>query len=632
MALATACSEGTADRRRGGAVPDWRNPDDAASTLPVLEPQPPWFSLAPGARYFERDGIQAPFLMRNVSAPSVEAFTPLFAAASQAGTSVVRLQLSQGFGYQTLGMTNQGGVLSSWAAAWDSVFDEAERQGLAVIPVFTLWGDWNDGTPPLGWTHYDANPLASARGGPAASPADLFADTEAQQVWLGWLSALVARWSSRPSVIAWEIFSELDLASGVTREGASAFLEKAHRVVRDIEPWRPAFASTSDLPLISGEPWQTLWDSAGNDLVSIHPYAADLDREASDRVRSVADGTSKPVFVGESGLDAAPPEGETLSSAPRAAAGLGHAIWAELVSGAASARALYWEDGYAVYYPATGLPFVTQHQDLEREAANWLAGKDFRGRVPVRVRGEPALFGGAMADGERVSGWARNDLLSPPEWSAPPLERARVEVFLPPGSVDAEWVVTTTSPEDGSVAELAGSSRQGLLSFEVEGPFESIAFDAQRGEELAPICRSVDAGACVGPIYALSIGGVSLFADPGCPSVLVQLIASECRGRTDRHLSSCAFDAATEPRSCVELNLVDGDGGQTGEGAYYDAAGVLFDVVIAEVEPRLTDSTEDVIRSGTLRGTFTRNGSDGPSQPFELTFSACSRPRSICLL
>ena len=68
-------------------------------------------SLAPDARYFERDGVQAPLLMRNVSAPTVDAFAPLFQAASQAGTSVVRLQLSQGFGYQTLGMTREGGAL-----------------------------------------------------------------------------------------------------------------------------------------------------------------------------------------------------------------------------------------------------------------------------------------------------------------------------------------------------------------------------------------------------------------------------------------------------------------------------------------------------------------------------------------
>src|SRR5690606_1322192 len=143
-----------------------------------------------------------------------------------------------------------------------------------------------------------------------------------------------------PNVIAWEIFSELDLASGVSEASATAFVERAHAVVRASDPWRPAFASTSDLPPIEGRPWQALWDSPGNDLVSIHPYAADLDRVATARAREVWHSTSKPVLIGESGLDAAAPDGTTLTSAPRAAVGLEHALWAELVSGAASARAL----------------------------------------------------------------------------------------------------------------------------------------------------------------------------------------------------------------------------------------------------------------------------------------------------
>jgi hypothetical protein len=630
LALAAGCSQGNAERRPPGGTAAPPMADTVDPTTVDRAPQPPLISLPAGARYFERDGVQAPLLMRNVSAPTVAAFTPLFHDASEAGTTVVRLQLSQGFGYQTLGMASDGAVLSSWATSWDAVFDEAERQGLGIIPVFTLWGDWNDGTPALGWSHYDANPLSRARGGPAAGPADLFADTPAQRAWLGWLSRLIGRWSSRPSIIAWEVFSELDLATGSTEASATAFVEKAHQAIRAIDPWRPAFASTSDLPLISAEPWLTLWQSPGNDIASIHPYAGELDRVATDRARSVWQSTSKPVLVGESGLDAAAPEGMTLTSAPRAAAGLKHAIWAELVSGAASARALYWEDGYAVYYPATGLPLVTLQRDLEREAARWLAGKDFRDRVPVAVSGDALLFGTAVADGSRVSGWARNDQLAPPDWSGPPLARVLVQVSLPIALPDATWAVTTTNPEDGSLAEVPGRSSQGLLSFEVAGPFDSIAFDAERGEEAAPICPSVDGGACVGPIYALTLDGASLFADPDCPSARVELNVTECLGRRRLHLSSCSLDGATAPHGCVELEVGDLDGDRAGSGEYYDDAGALFDLVIDEVELSLDRASLEAIRSGVLRGNLSRNGGDGSSRAFELSFSACSHPIFAC--
>ena len=573
--LLIGCGE-AGDRIRPTGAPR-SSSSDPAEPEPPADPVPPWFSLTPGDRYFEREGLQAPVLMRNMSAPSAAGFLPLIRAAREAGTSVARVQISQGFGYDSLGMDNDGGVLSSWASSWDTVFEAAETEGLAVIVVFTLWGDWNDGDPALGWSHFDANPLSSIRGGPAASPAELFADTETQRLWLGWMSTLIRRWSSRPNVIAWEIFSELDLATGATEAGAVEFVERAHEAVREIDPWRPAYASTSDLPLIAGQPWQALQGSPGNDIASVHPYAENLDSVAVDRVRSVLTATNKPVLIGESGLDAAAPTGMTLTSGPRAAVGLRHAIWAELMSGAASARSLYWEDGYAAYYPATGLPLVTLYQDLEREAASWLIGKDFGGRTAAGVSGEPSLFGSALADATRVSGWARNDLLYPPDWSAPPLDSAVVRVTLPMETSDAEWRIRLTNPEDGSVVEAESRSSGGVLAFEVPGPFESIAFDAERGGELPPVCPNPAGRACVGPIYALALDGSSLFADPECPDTIVQLYFRACLGRRSVSLSSCPTDGSMAPRNCVQIDAGDVGDEVNGAGVYYDAAGAQFD-------------------------------------------------------
>src|SRR5262245_30991981 len=110
--MLAACGQGEVDRSRILNTPPGGMSfaaDTVDRDMSYPEPQAPWLSLPAGARYFERDGIRAPVLMRNISAPSVAAFTPLFEAASEAGTSVVRLQLSQGFGYETLGMSNDGG-------------------------------------------------------------------------------------------------------------------------------------------------------------------------------------------------------------------------------------------------------------------------------------------------------------------------------------------------------------------------------------------------------------------------------------------------------------------------------------------------------------------------------------------
>jgi hypothetical protein len=448
-----------------------------ASTGPVS-----WPTLTVGDRYFQTDGRMAPLFLRNVTAASPGAFSPLFADARAAGTTVVRLQLTQGFGYETLGITSDGKVLSGIAASWDTVITEAERQGLGVIPVFAIWGDWNDGTPSLGWTHFDANPLAAANGGPAASPAELFADgSETQRLWLAWLSALVTHWSARPNIVAWETFSELDLATGATEASATAFAAHARDAVRAADPLaRPVFASTSDLPLLGAQPWQTFWSSAATDLISLHTYDADLDRAVVTRAAAVFPVANKPVFLGESGLDAAAPDGTTLTSAAAAPAALESAIWAELVSGAATARALYWEDGYAVYYPSTGSALVSARKDLERQPSQWLADKDFRGLGPVPASGGPTVLAAAVGSADRVLGWARNADLVAPAWDAAPLDGATVSVTLPSGAADGPWTVTLTSPDDGAVSETSGTSQWGALSFSVPGPFNRVAFAASR--------------------------------------------------------------------------------------------------------------------------------------------------------
>ncbi|HSS39532.1 MAG TPA: hypothetical protein VLT58_12245, partial [Polyangia bacterium] len=438
----------------------------------------PWLTLPAGSAYFEAAGRRAPVVMRNVSAGSADAFTPLFAAAHASGTTLVRLQLTQGLGYDTLGIDAQGRVLPDFAAAWDAVIDDAGRQQLAVIPVLAIWGDWNDGTPDYGWTHFSANPLAQSRGGPAASPADLFADTDTQRAWLAWASALVARWSGRANVVAWESFSELDLATGATAAGATAFAERAAAAIRAADPLgRPVYASTSDLPLIEGQPWTNLWASSGADLASLHTYAADLDAAVIARVRTVRALTDKPIFLGESGLDAGAPDGTTLTTGAGASVGLGNALWAELMSGSATVRALYWEDGYAAYYPASGLPLVTARDDLERPLVAFMADKEFAKLAPLGLSGR-GIIGDSVGAANRVLGWARNVDFVAPAWNAQPLADAAIDIALSAGVADGPWSVAITLPHAGSTMTVAGAAQNGVLSFVVGASSNRVVFDA----------------------------------------------------------------------------------------------------------------------------------------------------------
>jgi expansin (peptidoglycan-binding protein) len=107
----------------------------------------------------------------------------------------------------------------------------------------------------------------------------------------------------------------------------------------------------------------------------------------------------------------------------------------------------------------------------------------------------------------------------------------------------------------------------------------------------------------------------------------------QCRNNSRyMSLSSCTADDPSERRSCVDLYASDLDGAGTGTGSYYDGSGTLFDVVISETEIGLDGLNRETIRTGVMRGTLTPSGSDGPTQPFELTFSACSQALAVCLI
>jgi len=242
------------------------------------------------------------------------------------------------------------------------------------------------------------------------------------------------------------------------------------------------FASTSDLPLLGGQPWSALWASRGADLASIHPYDANLDAAVLQRVQGVRSTTSKPIFIGESGLDAAPPDGTTLTSLPAARSGLQQAVWTELFADTASARALYWEDGYAAYYQQTGSALVQAMNDLDAAAAKWLVGADYTGLLPGLVApSSSAPYAVYFVAGQnQVRGYVRSQASAAPDWSAPALPSAELTLAFPEAATDGAWSVTFTTTAGDVLPPSSGASSANQLSFSMPGGVSSLAFVATR--------------------------------------------------------------------------------------------------------------------------------------------------------
>ncbi|MCX5682773.1 MAG: cellulase family glycosylhydrolase, partial [Planctomycetota bacterium] len=263
------------------------------------------FELRPGENYFRVDGRPAFVLGRNPAGTSPQAYDDYFRNAAAAGERFMRIH----FTFIPPG-EKAGEIDAGMLKSWDAVLDAAESRGLAVLPVLGVWADWNDGSKGEAWHTWNKNPFNAARGGPANRPNELFDDTPCRTLWLKRTEAFVRRWAGRRAIVGWEIFSELDLVTGVTEDGAVRFAERAAAAIRAADPWkRPVTASQAGI-----NEWPKLMRSDALDFLEVHPYAGGtfagrLDDLILSSVRERLKKYGKPVLLGECGLDSAPPRG-----------------------------------------------------------------------------------------------------------------------------------------------------------------------------------------------------------------------------------------------------------------------------------------------------------------------------------
>ncbi len=407
-------------------------------------------ALSSAGPYFAVDGTPRVVMSRNITGTTVSAIERLLDQAAAAGDTLIRFHLIHGLGP---GATSQGAVDPGWAAAWDQVFDYANRMGLYVVPVFGVWADWNDGDPDLGYANWSMNPWNSANGGPATDPGQLWQPgTAVHDGWMAWMGTLVDRWQPRPNIAAWEIFSELDIATGADETSATAFATEAAALIRGKDgAHRPIMASLTAL-----NDWPALNGSDAVDILQIHGYADPLDSFLLTQVAAMSNQYGKPVLIGESGLSAAAPVGDTATTEPNAALDVRHAIWAGVVSGAMNARGLWWEDGYAVYEPP-GLGLVNSYADVEAAAATFAGQLDFTGAAPLPVSLSVDLVGGAVGSSARIIGWVRSAACAAPAAACrTPLAGETVGILLPGAS--AAWTATFFDTATGQPLASGGTA------------------------------------------------------------------------------------------------------------------------------------------------------------------------------
>lgn len=431
-------------------------PAATSTSIPTLTPTPASIiTLNKGDFYFSIDGQQSFIFSRNLAGYQTSQYSQLLDLTSVGGSKLVRVQLdSLGMGY-----SNTGEVDDAWAKKWEDIFNKASSNGIDVIPVFGVWYDWNDGN---GYSTWKSNPFNKINGGLAKTSAELFiSDSLTQKLWLGWMKTLIGRWQGQKNIIAWEIFSEVNMAPGATEPEAIDFVNNAALSIHTADSFhRPVTASLADF----GN-WSAFYRSDSIDFINIHPYpvSGKLDTTIIAEVRSMLAKYRKPVLIGESGLSFQTPDTNppTLTTADRADIGIKHAIWAAMVSGAMNGRALWWEDGVAIYFPALDLPFIRKYANADLPASNFVRGVDFADFQPVTSTSSSGVWGAAVGNEKMALGWYRDATSEPPDWNLQPVVSKQTVSLTVPGSASS-WKVDFYNTNDGTtVLSSASVTRQG---------------------------------------------------------------------------------------------------------------------------------------------------------------------------
>ncbi len=471
-----------ADTPAAAGVPG-ETPDPTATTTrsrtPTITPIPlPAITLPAGGFYFRVDGESAFLFSRNPAGINPADFESILAAAARQGDRFLRLTVAtpamggdHGFGYN-----NKGEILKDWSDHWEDFFDKAEAKGVYVLPVLTTWYDWNA----TGYNTWTANPFNAANGGPADHPREFFRkDSPTQLLFMKMVERLVKRWRDHKNILAWEAFSEINNIQGISQTEGIYLAGQLYKTIKAADgSGRPVSTSLADW----GN-WDSLLRSDAVDFIGFHPYPADgkMDRHILQEVARLRSAIGKPVLIGESGLHFATPDSAEgkITVAEKALTGLRHAVWAELVSGAMNGRALWWEDGVGIYFPALGMPWVRKYDTLETAMVRFSARVDLAGFQPLRAAVSGKIFGGAAGNEAMILGWFRDAKCEPPDWPAPRIAAGQTVTLTVPGTA-AEWKVDFYSTQNGAdvIGSVTVTRKGGAVTITLPEFSDDIAFKA----------------------------------------------------------------------------------------------------------------------------------------------------------
>ena len=212
------------------------------------------------------------------------------------------------------------------AQHWDAIVAAADQAGLHFQMTLQHHGQYS--SIPISDTdpNWEQNPYNTANGGFLSSSTNFFTDPTAQELTKRKLRYIVARWGYSPSIMAWELFNEVQFtdAGSLNQWGIiEAWHNEMATFLRSQDAYHHLITSSSVL----NEP---IWDQT--DYYQHHDYPSDLIAGIQDAQDISASQPVGPDFSGECGIDTTPH------------VGISPPIWAGIMAAqSGDAMPWYWD-------------------------------------------------------------------------------------------------------------------------------------------------------------------------------------------------------------------------------------------------------------------------------------------------
>jgi hypothetical protein len=223
---------------------------------------------------------------------TVADITKWFDKMGQAGENWSRVWMCHWDGKNLDWNVRPGEIDLEAARRWDAILAAAERNGIHFQMVLQHHGPYSSNVN----SNWGENPWNAKNGGFLSAPEEFFTSDKARSVTRAKFRYIVARYGYSPSVLAWELFNEVEWTDGVRKhpETVTAWHKEMANVLRTADPWKH-LVTTSSTPSVPG-----MYEAI--DYLQPHRYQMNPIALASTPVDKGL--PERPAFLGEFGADA----------------------------------------------------------------------------------------------------------------------------------------------------------------------------------------------------------------------------------------------------------------------------------------------------------------------------------------